>query len=75
MLLFCLLLEEIQILYNIINVVKYPLGRELDSNIFICAIYPMILINVHCSESPLKVLRMKKRIQEEEKGGDGLLER
>ena len=35
MLIFCLLLGEIQRLYHIINVVRYPLWRALDSDVVI----------------------------------------
>ena len=49
--------------------------RALDSDLVICVIYPVLLINTPCSEYPFKALRMRKRSQEEEKGDDGLLER
>ena len=64
MLLFYLLWGEIQILYHIISVVRYTLWRTLDSNLGICTISPVLLINTPCLESPVKELRTKKRSQE-----------
>ena len=52
MLLFGLFLGEIQILCNIINVVSYQLLRELDHNLTICAMPPVLLINAPFSENP-----------------------
>ena len=68
MLLFCLVLGKIQRLYHIINVVRY-----LDRYLTICTISPMILINTTCSEFLFKARRPRKRSQEEDKGGEGLL--
>ena len=75
MLLFCLLLGEIQRLYHRINFVRYPLWRALDCNLVICAISTVLLINTPCLEYPFKELRLKNRSQEEEKYCEGLLER
>ena len=69
------MLVEIHRLYHRTNVVRYPLWRALDRNIVICTISTVLLINTPCSESPVKALRLRKRSQEEEKYGKGLLER
>ena len=75
MLLFCLLLDELQRLYHIINIFRCPLLRVLDRNMVICAISTVLLTNTPYSESPVKALRLRKRIHEAEKGGDGFFER
>ena len=67
MLLFYYFLEEIHRLYHRINVVRYPLWS--------CAISTVLLTNTPYSESPVKALRLRKRIHEAEKGGDGFFER
>ena len=53
---FGLLLEEIQGLFQIFNIVRYPLWRALYHDISVYAISPVILINAPQSESPVKAL-------------------
>ena len=62
MLLFGLLLEEIQILFQRINIVRYPLWRALYHDISVCAISPVILINAPHSEYPVKALHQANPI-------------
>ena len=62
-------------MYHRINVVWYPFWRALGSNLVICAVSPVLLINTLGSKSPVKSLRLIKRSQEEENGSEGLLER
>ena len=62
-------------MYHIINVDRYPLLRALDCDLAICTISPVLLINTPCSKYPVKALRLRKKSQEKEKGGEGLLER
>ena len=62
-------------MYQKINVFRYPFWRALDRNLVICAISPVILINRPCSEYLVKSLSLRKRIKEEDKGGEVLLER
>ena len=73
MLLFCLFLREIQILYHIINVVRYILWRVLYRDLVICAIYTVLLLNALISEYTFKALRLSKRSQEEGTGGEEFL--
>ena len=47
----------------------------MDRNLVICEVSTVILINATCSKYPVKALRPRERSQEEEKGGEVLLER
>ena len=57
MLLFGLLLGEIQRLCHIINAVRYQLLRELNHNLTICAMPEVLLINAPFSENLYEALQ------------------